>query len=68
MLVTCRVSLQKSAVLENRPSVSQIKTLLDNYSVLGLCMLWKSYLNYAANLQERGTDMKKRRFWRNGLW
>ena len=29
-----------SAVLENRPSVPQIKTSLDNYSVLGLCMLW----------------------------
>jgi hypothetical protein len=41
MHVTCRVSLQKSAVLENRPSVSQIKISLDNYSILGLCMLWK---------------------------
>ena len=58
MHVTCRVSLQKSAVLENRPSVSQIKISLDNYSILGLCMLCT--LKYAANLQERGTDMKKK--------
>lgn len=41
MLVTCRVSLQKSAVLENRTSVLQIKISLDNYSISGLCMLWK---------------------------
>ena len=50
-MAPCRVSLQKSAVLENRPSVPQIKLSLDNYSVLGLYMLWKSYLNYAANLR-----------------
>ena len=48
MLVTCRVFLQKSAVLENRPSVPQIKISLDNYSILGLCMLCT--LKYAANL------------------
>ena len=50
MLVTCRVSLQISAVLENGPSVSQIKTSLDldNYSILGilgLCMQWKNIIN-----------------------
>ena len=48
-MAPCRVSLQKSAVLENRPSVPQIKTSLDNYSILGLCMLCT--LKYAANLQ-----------------
>ena len=47
MLVTRRVSLQISAVLENGPSVSQIKTSLDldNYGILGLCMQWKNIIN-----------------------
>lgn len=53
MLVTCRVSLQISAVLENGPSVSQIKTSLDldNYSILGLCMQWKNIINVGIKIE-----------------
>ena len=60
MLVTCRVSLQISAVLENGPSVSQIKTSLDldNYSILGLCMQWNYIINALFRIKTKIKYMK----------